>query len=509
MKILIAKLSDTLQEMGVSSDVVYFVENAPNQLKPWYINTLKKNPNISIQELQEIQPKQKSDPYLQNEKSFVRFNIPDELENLKKWTLANFRKFRRGLPPEHPNFPKAEYQNFFTSLKENIHLIIDWVRAENPNLSNMTITDIMFAQNVWHQKIATEGMGKEYEPTKPENIIYGPKWKNKNYNGWTIQNISSENDLEVEGNKMNHCVASYWYQVFNFECKIYSLRDPSNNPHVTIETDIDTTDFRQIMGKSNSEPKDEYKAMIKEWVQSLDGECYISESTEDTPVEKFYDAYSGVDEMVEMLDEILTKKNDDYGLIDINEQDIDIEDMIQSLIQKREKDARGYRDYDYSGAITDADNSFLNLARRIGEKKYKDPIKGLYELEKVLYQIEDQFNEDFDNTWDWEYHWEDPPNEENFKTQDEFNKAMEEYEEAKQEAEEAEISEHRGNYTRYALPDNILKMLHEMRHAGHYPQWEELERKYNVQHAGFSEKAAYTTSNWYKTARIYEYFKLI
>jgi len=505
MRICIAKLSDTLEEMGVSPDVASFIENAPNQLKPLYVNTIKKNPNISLENLQQVQPEQKVDPYLDHEKQFVENNIPSELDNLRKWVLVNLRIARQGMNKNHPAFPPVTYIPFWNAIQQRISPIKDWVKAENPNLSNMTMADIMFAQEAWHQKMAQQGEGENYEPTNQNNIIYGPNWKNKDYNGWTIQEITSENDLDVEGNKMNHCVASYWNDVEDGRCIIYSLRDPSNNPHITIETDMETTEFRQIMGNSNSEPKDEYKAMVKEWVQSLGGKRYDVEA-DNSPVEKFYDLYSDTEEMIEHADAILVDNDNEYGLINYDSNTtFNIEDMIDTFIAKVEQESsRNYHDFDYKGAAKEAPQTFIDLARRVGEAEYNDPIRGLYELEKTLYQINEKFDNDFYSNWDWNY-WEDPPDEEDFKTDEEYDTAMEAYDEKRLEAEGEEIDEHRRNYTRYALPDDTFRMLNEMRQSGHYPQWEELENTYNAKKTADLVNSA-NSVNWYKKAKISEFF---
>ena len=66
---------------------------------------------------------------------------------------------------------------------------------------------------------------------------------------------------------MDNCVGSYCPNVESGRSVIYSLRDPQNNPHITMETDS-YNEVEQIQGKSNSEPKNIYKNMIKEWIQS-------------------------------------------------------------------------------------------------------------------------------------------------------------------------------------------------------------------------------------------------
>ncbi len=53
-------------------------------------------------------------------------------------------------------------------------------------------------------------------------------------NGWTVKKLAPES-LEYEGQEMGHCVGGYCDIVTQGGSIIYSLRDPKNKPHVTIE----------------------------------------------------------------------------------------------------------------------------------------------------------------------------------------------------------------------------------------------------------------------------------
>ena len=97
-------------------------------------------------------------------------------------------------------------------------------------------------------------------------------------NGYTIVDVNTENDLDVEGEKMGHCVGSYCDNVASGETTIYSLRDAKNEPHATIEVaptlPLGRTRSRgrvdQIKGKGNAAPVDKYRPMIKQWLQTTD-----------------------------------------------------------------------------------------------------------------------------------------------------------------------------------------------------------------------------------------------
>ena len=142
-----------------------------------------------------------------------------------------------------------------------------WYNAEEPQLASYTAQQALAASEEWHRRMAERGANKIYEEGNI-NVVYGPNWKDNQFNGWTIKQIKSPNDLDVEGHLMDHCVGSYAEEVEQDSSQIYSLRDPSNKPHVTIETQ-NGNNVKQIMGKSNSDPKPQYKSMVKEWLQYL------------------------------------------------------------------------------------------------------------------------------------------------------------------------------------------------------------------------------------------------
>ena len=119
-------------------------------------------------------------------------------------------------------------------------------------------------------------------------------------NGFTIVDVNTENDLEVEGDKMGHCVGSYCDNVASGTTTIYSLRDPKNNPHATIEViptlPLGRTRSRgrvdQIKGKGNAAPVEKYRPMIKQWLQTTEfsyesSPDYLNILSSDEILEKF------------------------------------------------------------------------------------------------------------------------------------------------------------------------------------------------------------------------------
>jgi len=57
----------------------------------------------------------------------------------------------------------------------------------------------------------------------------------KFHDGWTIQKLTTEEQLQFEGDEMGHCVGGYGSEVESGRSAIYSLRDKKGMPRVTME----------------------------------------------------------------------------------------------------------------------------------------------------------------------------------------------------------------------------------------------------------------------------------
>ncbi len=258
--ILSQTMTSYLETLQVEPNVIQYIMSQPQEHAQLLTNEIRKNPNLTTKQLQQVQQPQQINPYLNHEIKHTSFY--DKI--FGKWMLVNFRKIRKGVNDLKKLSPidLGIYDTFFDKTEE-IH---DWYRNVNPDISSYSAQEATLSSDEWHRMMAGKGKGKRYEPTKPESIIYGPEWQNLAWQGWTIQKVVSENDLLAEGNKMDHCVGSFCKGVEDKSIIIYSLRDPQNNPKVTIETDGSGKEVEQIQGNSNSYPDGVYTDMIKEWV---------------------------------------------------------------------------------------------------------------------------------------------------------------------------------------------------------------------------------------------------
>lgn len=278
----IADIDTDLRSIGVAPDVIQFVKSQPQP--NWFVHVLKKQPQLDINTLQQtVKPPQKQSPYTLREINFCRQFKP----TLGDWPLVQLRKLRMsGEKTQQNENDEDNYGGWSMALLSNfLHQIADWFRAakrQNPQIqiSSYTFEQARNASREWHREMARKGENAEYEATNQAHVVYGPKWQNNKFDGWTIQKVISPNDLWAEGNKMDHCVGDYCERVETGESTIYSLRDPKNRPHVTIEmqNNSDRPTVTQVQGKRNSRPNDLYKAMVSEWLSTLNGQVQLDPS---------------------------------------------------------------------------------------------------------------------------------------------------------------------------------------------------------------------------------------
>jgi hypothetical protein len=132
--------------------------------------------------------------------------------------------------------------------------IADWLVGAQPNnYETMSLYHAYTASRVWHEQVQqceAEDPGKGY---KTNDVVYDFG------NGWKVVRIKDPRDLHLEGSKMQNCLktAAYDSAVRSGASLIFSLRDPHNKPHVTMEFNSDQI-LRQMMGKQNEYPDDRY-----------------------------------------------------------------------------------------------------------------------------------------------------------------------------------------------------------------------------------------------------------
>jgi len=292
------------------ADVVNFIESVEdNALKGKLFNEFRKNRAITVEELQgmtgALVPK-KREP-TRGEKYLARFIVRRHFpaadgigaldagspaDTWTKWLEVVLMKHR----VEHLRAPEdSEYKYWFENANlaepsffvylmyrtgddsleptpegfnfiRKVGQILDWSVDEGvaEDIHRFSWEEAVAESDRWHAecKLIPGGV---YSPTKPENISYTFE------DGWTMQQVDTKKDLEVEGNKMDHCVGrgGYWQAVRDGKSQIYSLRDEKNEPWVTIElSGKSLREVIQIMAHSDTEPEEKLRERVAEWFEN-------------------------------------------------------------------------------------------------------------------------------------------------------------------------------------------------------------------------------------------------
>lgn len=200
---------------------------------------------------------------------------------LRKWMLqkAPTTKFA-GTPTQGmPDWLKramdsntAEEVVIDEALDNTIAPIIDYIEWVHQDKPNKDLAQIAFDQAAAGSKKWHEDMAKKAAKTKPIEED-GTKVIHVFPNGYYWVKVTGLQSMKREGDIMGHCLGwnGYFQHSLGGRKEIYSLRDPKNGPHVTIETSITPghVTINQIKGKANRAVNAEYLPMVEAFLKSM------------------------------------------------------------------------------------------------------------------------------------------------------------------------------------------------------------------------------------------------
>lgn len=142
----------------------------------------------------------------------------------------------------------------------DFQFVVDWAKKEKPDIFSLSFEEAYRLSDEWHKNIKFVLKNRIFEDDKDESrIIY------RCNDGKHFFLLLKASDLDSEGNIMRNCVGSYKNKVSAGRSLIISLRDNKNQPHVTIEVDVQTSTVTQVRGKANAVPTEEYMKLITEF----------------------------------------------------------------------------------------------------------------------------------------------------------------------------------------------------------------------------------------------------
>ena len=136
--------------------------------------------------------------------------------------------------------------------RELFSAILDWMRSTSgPALgsdwSKISVAQAKAAELAWVDAMAKAAAKKDLDAADAVGTelfaALGPssgpreaaRASGSEWAGWRWVEVASADALDREGSMMRHCVGSYAEDVASGRKRIYSLRDPSNTPKLTIE----------------------------------------------------------------------------------------------------------------------------------------------------------------------------------------------------------------------------------------------------------------------------------
>lgn len=171
---------------------------------------------------------------------------------------------------------RRDYHDAVRALYDKAPAIAQWAKETRTDIGKVDLATALEAISTYKFKESLVEQGP---------IVYTFK------DGWTVQELRTERALTQEGDNMQNCVGGYAEDVDRGDTRIYSIRDVSGQPHVTMELRVPPGPsnygselppeefvrsghrlrwhFEQILGKQNDRPIDEYRERAREFIDKV------------------------------------------------------------------------------------------------------------------------------------------------------------------------------------------------------------------------------------------------
>jgi hypothetical protein len=138
--------------------------------------------------------------------------------------------------------------------RESSNILLAWYLATKPDLTKIDLAEAI-------------DTAEEWEATQAAKVVY------EFPDGWTMRRLTTRRELEVEGDRMDHCVGgkTYCLDVRRGASIIYSLRDPDDVPHATLEWLVTAKHFKQIFGPEDEPITDAVRPYVVEFITRVHG----------------------------------------------------------------------------------------------------------------------------------------------------------------------------------------------------------------------------------------------
>jgi ankyrin repeat protein len=205
-----------------------------------------------------------------NGQAFVYHPAPEDLAKAPSWVVAAAEK---GTPMQALSLTGEE--------RDLLAGVVDWLRSEDgPALrsdwSKISVPQAERAEKGWIQKMAKDAAKRDLEAAEAQGTRgfvdiegAGPDGTP----GWRWVEVLSKDSLDREGALMRHCVGSYSEEVAAGGRQIYSLRDGSNTPKLTLEAR--KGELSQLKAFANKPCPSELRAAVAVFAAAFAAHCEV------------------------------------------------------------------------------------------------------------------------------------------------------------------------------------------------------------------------------------------
>lgn len=450
-RIIVAAIEEvivTLRNKGVDENTLARLQNMTDlALRGRFIGSLMSNPNQTFQDVE--QSFKSRQEYVPHPMEFNLANIYEEMPEFKDWILKilkDIRVFDKGTIEW--DFKKLNlFENsfaYFNRIIEEISHFYQEIIRDNPNynIKSKSFSKVLEDSNDWHQLMSDRGTGKFYTPIERDEAgnIIDPRVMITFDDGSFIISLNNKNDLEVEGSKMNHCVATHTSGVLHGDTKIFSLRNSANQPQVTIRLEGNTVKEIKQVNNYTDYTEDEIEK-IKEFFESTD---WIDKRGGEGPIHReaqYWRDQGNVDwnthpeELNYSISDAIYgpyidessygEYEDDFSAFGIEAEEFDLEkfheenminaDLIDITNETVDQIERGFGSRNYSTnsrytiddynmeeyASTIVEAALNKFSIQINNFKKRDVVPNDFPTDNIIYDLIEKFGEKYDGYLSW------------------------------------------------------------------------------------------------------------
>lgn len=197
----------------------------------------------------------------------------DEIKDIKPHT------YKQGEPEWMSRENISDFTGFSNDTRDAMLHMVDYFNTlDDRDLSK--IEKVPYAEVTRQVRVWDDNRSKTTGKKKDNPLQEGTDFK---YLGKTYKSAKGEQlraiqlltqpAFKFEGEVMQHCVKDGGYKPTTH--RIFSLYDSNNMPHVTLEVGLKKNEIKQIKGKNNREPNENYQEATKQMIKDFIEQGYV------------------------------------------------------------------------------------------------------------------------------------------------------------------------------------------------------------------------------------------